>query len=51
MTIVLGRERALVAAIGVLALVMAVLAPGFYSAANLFDLWLGRLPVLIVAQR
>lgn len=49
MTIVQGRERALVAAIGVLALVMAALAPGFYSAANLVDLWLGRLPVLIVA--
>lgn len=49
MTMVQGRERALVAAIGVLALVMAALAPGFYSAANLVDLWLGRLPVLIVA--
>jgi ribose/xylose/arabinose/galactoside ABC-type transport system permease subunit len=48
-TLIGSRERALVAAIGVLAVVMAMLAPGFYSATNLVDLWLGRLPVLIVA--
>jgi rhamnose transport system permease protein len=36
-------------AIAVLALVLAVAAPGYFSAANLSDLFLANLPVLLVA--
>ena len=44
-----ARERGLVAAIAVLAIIMAVFAPGFFSRANLVGLWLARLPVLVAA--
>ena len=43
------REIAVAAAIAVLALVMAVVAPGYFSAENLRDLFLANLPVLLVA--
>jgi hypothetical protein len=39
------REIAVAGAIAVLALVMAVVAPGYFSPANLRDLFLANLPV------
>jgi rhamnose transport system permease protein len=44
-----GRELSLIAAIVVLGAVLAVIAPGFYTAANLRDISLANMPVLIVA--
>jgi len=43
------RETAVAFAIAALALVLAVAAPGYFSAANLSDLFLANLPVLLVA--
>jgi len=45
----LRRETAVAFAIGALGLVLAVAAPGYFSAANLSDLFLANLPVLLVA--
>ena len=46
----LGRREGSVAlAIGALALIMAVAAPGFFARDNLADLFLANMPVLIVA--
>ena len=44
-----SREVAVAAAIGALALVLAIVAPGYFSAENLRDLFLANLPVLLVA--
>lgn len=49
MAILQSRERALAAAIGVVAMVLALFAPRFFSTGNLVDLWLSRLPILMVA--
>lgn len=43
------REASVMAAIVVLAVVLAIAAPGFFARDNLGDLFLGNLPVLIVA--
>src|SRR6185369_3968993 len=43
------REASIACAIAALALVLAVAAPGYFSAANLSDLFLANLPVLLVA--
>src|SRR6185436_11109208 len=43
------REISVVIAIVALALVLAVAAPGYFSAENLSDLFLANLPVLLVA--
>jgi rhamnose transport system permease protein len=43
------REAAVASAIAALALVLAVAAPGYFSAENLSDLFLANLPVLVVA--
>jgi len=43
------REVSVALAIGALALVLAVAAPGYFSAENLSDLFLANLPVLVVA--
>ena len=43
------RELSVASAIAALALVMAVAAPGYFSAENLSDLFLANLPVLLVA--
>src|SRR4029453_17013654 len=43
------REAAVAAAIGALAIVMTVVAPGYFSPENLRDLFLANLPVLLVA--
>jgi len=43
------REFSVAAAIVALGLVLAVVAPGYFSAANLSDLFLANLPVLLVA--
>jgi rhamnose transport system permease protein len=43
------REASLVIAIALLAAVLAVVAPGFFTAANLRDLVMANMPVLIVA--
>ncbi len=43
------RDVSVAAAIGALAVVLAVVSPGFFTAANLLDLFLANLPVLIVA--
>ena len=44
-----GREASIASAIVVLALVLAVAAPGYFSTENLGDLFLASLPVLLVA--
>jgi rhamnose transport system permease protein len=44
-----GREISLVIAIAALAAVLAIAAPGFFSAGNLRDLVMTNMPVLIVA--
>lgn len=44
-----GRERSLVIVIAVLAGVLAIFTDGYFSRANLTDLFLANLPVLIVA--
>jgi rhamnose transport system permease protein len=43
------RELSVASAIAALALVLAVVAPGYFSAENLGDLFLANLPVLLVA--
>src|SRR5438046_2557520 len=43
------REMSIACAIAALALVLAVAAPGYFSAENLSDLFLANLPVLLVA--
>jgi rhamnose transport system permease protein len=43
------RELSVASAIAALALVLAVAAPGYFSAGNLSDLFLANLPVLLVA--
>jgi rhamnose transport system permease protein len=43
------RELSLIVAIGVLAMVLAAAAPGYFARENLSDLFLANLPVLIVA--
>ena len=43
------REMSVAAAIAALALVLAVAAPGYFSAENLSDLFLANLPVLLIA--
>lgn len=43
------RELAVALAIGVLALVLAVAAPAYFSRANLSDVFLSNLPVLVIA--
>src|SRR5258706_16305950 len=43
------REASVASAIAVLALVLAIVAPGYFSAENLRDLFLANLPVLLVA--
>ena len=43
------REASIACAIVALALVLAVAAPGYFSAENLSDLFLANLPVLLVA--
>jgi rhamnose transport system permease protein len=43
------RELSVASAIVALALVLAAVAPGYFSAANLSDLFLANLPVLLVA--
>jgi rhamnose transport system permease protein len=43
------RERSVAIALGVLAMVLAVAAPGYFSAENLRDLFLVNMPVLVVA--
>jgi rhamnose transport system permease protein len=45
----LTRELSVAGAIAALALVLAVAAPGYFSAGNLSDLFLSNLPVLFVA--
>jgi rhamnose transport system permease protein len=45
-----AREWAVASAIAVLALVLAVAAPGYFSTENLHDLLLANLPVLLVAS-
>jgi rhamnose transport system permease protein len=44
-----SREASVALAIGLLAAVLAVIAPGFFSRGNLSDLLLGNLPVLVAA--
>jgi rhamnose transport system permease protein len=44
-----GRELSILAAIFAIAAVLAILAPGFFTLANLRDLLLANVPVLIVA--
>jgi rhamnose transport system permease protein len=43
------REASVVAAIGVLAVVLAAAAPGFFARSNLGDLFLANMPVLVAA--
>ncbi len=43
------REASVGLAIGALAAVLAVVAPGFFVRANLIDIFLGNLPVLVAA--
>jgi len=43
------REIAVAGAIALLAMVMMIVAPGYFSTANLRDLFLANLPVLLVA--
>ena len=43
------REMAVAGAIAALAIVLTVVAPGYFSAENLRDLFLANLPVLLVA--
>jgi rhamnose transport system permease protein len=43
------REVSLIAVIAALGLVLAAIAPGYYARENLSDLFLGNMPVLIVA--
>ena len=43
------REVSLLAVIAALGLVLAAIAPGYYARENLSDLFLGNMPVLIVA--
>ena len=44
-----GRELSVAASIAVLGLVLALLAPGYFSGENLADLFLANMPVLLIA--
>src|SRR5688572_29428823 len=44
-----AREASVASAIAALGLVLAALAPGYFSAGNLTDMFLANLPVLLVA--
>jgi rhamnose transport system permease protein len=44
-----AREISVASAIGALALVLAVAAPGYFAPGNLNDMFLANLPVLLVA--
>ena len=44
-----GRELSVAASIALLALVLALLAPGYFSSENLADLFLANMPVLLIA--
>ncbi len=44
-----GRELSVAASIAVLALALALLAPGYFSGENLADLFLANMPVLLIA--
>jgi rhamnose transport system permease protein len=44
-----GREVSVAIAIGLLSLVLAAAAPGYFSAENLSDLFLANMPVFVVA--
>lgn len=44
-----GRELSVAASIAALGLVLAVLAPGYFSGENLADLFLANMPVLLIA--
>ena len=43
------REASVGLAIGALAILLALIAPGFFARANLVDISLGNLPVLVAA--
>jgi rhamnose transport system permease protein len=43
------REASVGLAIGALAILLALIAPGFFARANLVDIFLGNLPVLVAA--
>lgn len=45
-----GRELSVAASIAVLALALALLAPGYFSGENLADLFLANMPVLLIAM-
>ncbi len=44
-----GRELSVAASIALLALVLAILAPGYFSGENLADMFLANMPVLLIA--
>jgi rhamnose transport system permease protein len=44
-----GRELSVAASIALLALTLALLAPGYFSGENLADLFLANMPVLLIA--
>jgi rhamnose transport system permease protein len=44
-----GRELSVAASIAMLALALALLAPGYFSSENLADLFLANMPVLLIA--
>src|ERR1035437_4075252 len=44
-----GRELSVAVSIVVLGVVLAVLAPGYFSGENLADLFLANMPVLLIA--
>jgi rhamnose transport system permease protein len=44
-----GRELSVAASIALLALALALLAPGYFSGENLADLFLANMPVLLIA--
>jgi rhamnose transport system permease protein len=44
-----GRELSVAVSIALLALILAVAAPGYFSAENLSDLFLANMPVLLIA--
>jgi rhamnose transport system permease protein len=44
-----GRELSVAVSIAALALVLAIAAPGYFSAENLADLFLANMPVLLIA--
>lgn len=44
-----GREASVAIAIGVLGVVLGAMAPGYFSAGNLTDLFLANMPILLIA--